>query len=231
VVIYGSSEDRHETLTSVEEVYPVLAQEFSNDWDMIPGLGGLDSSIPAGMAPVPSLDLVLESREYMLWSTNKDDLTVSYSNFSRFGGRETWSFNIAEPEEEWGWKANVTNNNQTGFLARITPISISRSDLGPVLSFSGAEYSLKELLYQLDRTAVSDIYGKAKPLAEDNIRLNLYSISARVDHPYPRVGLVDPSLGGSIPYCMVIESFDGSLEVGLDMTNGQIAYIQTRGML
>ncbi|MGA1819532.1 MAG: hypothetical protein ACMUHU_00835 [Thermoplasmatota archaeon] len=230
-VIYGSSQHRHETLTRVDEVYPGLEQEFSSDWDMIPGLGGFDSSIPTGMAPVPSLDLVLESREYALWSSNKDDLTVSYSNFSRFGGRETWGFNIVEPEEEWGWKANVTNNNQTGFLSKVTPISISRSQLGFVLSFSGGEYALKELLYQLDRASIGKIYGKAKPLAEDDIRLNLYSISTRVDHPYPRVGLVDPSLGGSIPYCMVVESFDGTLEVGLDMTNGQIAYVQTRGLL
>ncbi|MBN1389992.1 MAG: hypothetical protein JXA22_05060 [Candidatus Thermoplasmatota archaeon] len=230
-VLYGSSVHRHETYTSADEIYPELVSEFHDDWEMLPVLGELESSIPSNMAPIPSLDRVLSSREYELWSMTKTELLVSYANYSRFTGDDIWNFHIAEPEDEWGWKANVTENNESGLLGRIEPITLSRSDLGPILTFSGAEFALKKLLPRLDRDATNGIYGRSQPGPADDIRTGYHSISVRVDHPYPRVGLIDPSLGGSIPYCMIIGSFDGTIEVGLDMSNGQIAYVQSRNMV
>jgi hypothetical protein len=230
-VIYGSAEHRHDTVTRADQIIPSLENEFHDEWNMVPELGSLQSSIPSNIGPVVSLQVILDSIDYNLWSSNKDDLIVAYANFSHFGGKEPWKFSIAEPYSEWGWNDTVVDGNTiSGKHAKIRPVQISRQDLPPILTFSGAEEALRKLLPQLDRESTTKIYGKASPTATDTIRLSDISISTRLDHPYPRIGLVDPSLGGSIPSCFVIESFDGTMEVGLDMTNGQISYILQRNI-
>lgn len=230
-VLYGLSDHRHDPYTRVDAIYPEFEEEFRNDWDMLPELGGRTSSIPSDIGPQTALDKVTSSREYALWSSTKTDLIVSYSNFSRFYGSDGWTIHIVEPGEEWGWKSNVTSDNESGLLGRVSPVTLSRSDLESLLTYSGAEGAMKYLLSDIDSEAAGDIYGKSEPGPTDPIRLSEHSISTRVDHPYPRIGLIDPNLGGSIPYCMIIGSFDGSLEVGLDMTNGQIAFIRTRNLI
>jgi hypothetical protein len=206
-----------------------LEDQFHNDWDLIPQLGSLASSIPSHIGPEIALQAIYDTPSYQGWSINKDDLLVSYSNFSYIHGVDQWEIIIAEQDNEWAWNDTVKEGDaKGGNLLKLPPIFMERSDIPEILTFSGAEYSLRELLPNLDSISTTKIFGKARPVSSDMIRLQENSLTARVDHPYPRIGLVDPSLGGSIPYSLVIESFDGTMEVGLDMTNGQIAYILER---
>jgi hypothetical protein len=169
----------------------------------------------------------MNDQNYKLWSSNKPDIFVISSNITKVGSLDKWTFWMAEQGEEGGWESKVIGNSAQGIPSKVLPVDLGRSAIGSVLTYSGAEYVMKKLLPEIDQESTTRIYGKAQPATDDKIRLTELSMGTRVDSPYPRSGFVDPSLSGSIEYCLVIEALDGSLEVGVDMANGQIAYIRT----
>jgi len=229
LVIYNSIDHRHELITSIDQVPGMesLEQEFHTDWDMVPKLGNKGGSIPLDFTPTDAIKLATDDQNFKLWSANKPDLLVIGSNLTTVGGFNKWTLTMAEPGEEGGWESRVIGENTQGIPYRVTPVDISRSELGRILTYSGGEYTLRELLPDIDPDTTTRIYGRPQPTGDDRVRFTELSLGTRVDNPYPRSGLVDPSLSGSIEYCLVIEAFDGSLEVGLDMANGQLSYIRT----
>ncbi|MGA1847776.1 MAG: hypothetical protein ACMUHB_00415, partial [Thermoplasmatota archaeon] len=229
VVIYGSVDHRHDSIAYIYEKTGMeeLSSEFHSNWAMIPDTGNMATSIPLDFLPGDALDTAINDQNFKLWSANKPDILVIGSNITKVGGLDKWTFILAEPDEEGGWESKVIGSNAQGIPSKVLPVDIGRPDIGSVMTYSGAEYVLKKLLPDMDQDSTTRIYGKSQPANEDKIRFTELSMGTRVDSPYPRSGFVDPSLSGSIEYCLIIEALDGSLEVGLDMENGQLAYIRT----
>jgi hypothetical protein len=194
---------------------------------MIPEIGAKGGSIPLDFLPGDALQLAMADQNFKLWSANKPDLAVIGTNITKVGGFEKWTFTLSEPGEEGGWESRVIGENAQGIPYKVQPVDIGRTDIGRILTYSGAEYALKRFLPDMDQDSTTRIYGKAKPTDTDHVRFTELSMGTRIDASYPRSGFIDPTLSGSIEYCLIIEALDGSLEVGLDMKNGQLAYIRT----
>ncbi|MFW3146751.1 MAG: hypothetical protein ACMUIE_08075 [Thermoplasmatota archaeon] len=228
IIVYGSVDYIHDEHTTIEEIYPVLSDQFHVNWDMTPRTGSMGGTFNPDNDPEERLDLVKSNPSYMIWEKDKDGLFAVYTNFSRYSSISQWKFSISGEGDEWAWNSTVVANNSQGLPMRIEPVDISREEIGEILTYSGAEFALKGLISDLDEDLSTKLYGRAVPNSKDAVRSDKHSIGVRADHDLPLAGIIDPTISKPIEMCLVVESLDGSMKIGIDMTNGQLAYVHRR---
>ena len=107
---------------------------------------------------------------------------------------------------------------------------MSKSDISTILTYSGAEESVKQIMGEIDSDVLRDLYGVPEPGSSHVIDLEDYALMTVAENPYPNIGMINPSIVESIPYCLVIKAVDNSFELGLDMCTGQICYLHYKSV-
>lgn len=227
IIYYGSLDYDHKIFHSIDEIYSTLENDPNDKWDILPLTGNFGGTFSSTNDPGVALSIATEKQSYKTWENENENAFVIYSNFTRISNVDTWKFSISEKDKSWGYNSTVANEIATGFIGKIEPVNIDKKDLPKIFSFSGSEYAFKLLLSDIDSDLTTEIYGKASPSKYDVIIYDDFNIGTRVDHDYPLTGLFNPVMYRPIEMCMIIESRNGELTLGIDMSNGQLSYIQS----
>jgi len=225
-LIYGDINAKHDLFIRADEVFPELSSEFHNGWTYYPNIGNMTSTIPTGFTAQDAISKFEDSPDFKAYKRSNPSLYGIISNYSNFDNKEQWRFSLAERGDKLAWNQSVRRTEMDlGFPDDVEPVDLARTDLGNVLTYSGAEHSLKQLLSKLEQPFSLLTFGTSSPSQSTIIDTSQSSIGTRVDMRYPMIGLINPGLVGKLPICLYVESFDGSFKVGLDMTNGQLAFV------
>ena len=226
VIIYETSDSRHDLIEDITMMDSRFQYQFDGDFDYVPSHGNMSSSIPSEFTAEYAIDQFKDKNLFKKYLESRDDPFCLKSNFSTpMDSSRQWSFTISEEDERYGWNETVREDFETGALAQIKSVSISKNDLGPLLTYSGSEASLKMLLKKIDPSMANRFYGVSSPDERHIIDVSKHPIITEVERPYPTVGMINPTLVEPIPCGFVIESFDNSAEVCVDMQTGQICYV------
>lgn len=230
-IIYGLNEHQHDDIISIEELYPELSTGFHTDWDMVPKLGTFPCSIPSDFDAEDAVDSFKDDLNYRQYSGNRDQLYSIYSNFSKVKDLtssyvEQWEISLGQKDDEMAWNETITREYNAGILSRVSEPSLSRNDISTILTYSGSEKAVKKCMGSVDSDTAISLYGTYEPGDENNVDLKIMSLGTQSEKPYPKLGMINPSLTERIDMCYFISYLDGTLEIGLDMGNGQISFIR-----
>jgi len=227
LIIYGSEENRHENLIRLDQINPDISQEFHNNWTEVPKRGYQECSIPADFDAEIAYSKFKDDLDYRVFHQNRDGVFSTYSNLTRSSSGLIWKFTMAEEKDTQGWNQTVRKDLPgEGKLVNIERVDFSREEIGHILTFSGSESSVKYLLPLLDRSSALDIFGVQEPDLKNKIDLSSYSIETVSDCHYPRIGMISPTIAETLPMCYRLVSKDGTVELGLNMKNGQMSFIR-----
>ncbi|MCU0799450.1 MAG: hypothetical protein MUC62_07240 [Candidatus Thermoplasmatota archaeon] len=227
-LIYGDISTKHDMYVSADEVFPEISSEFHNGWTYVPDTGNMTSTIPTGFTAQDAISRFVDSPEFKAYKRSNPSLYGTISNYSSYGNKEQWRFSMAEKGDKLAWNQTVRRTEMDlGFPDDVEPVDLHRSDIGSILTYSGSEHCLKQLLTKLEQPYAILSFGKSTPSESDRIDTSGSSLETRVDMRYPMVGLINPGLIEKLPICFYVVGFDGSYKIGLDMTNGQLAFVTT----
>lgn len=234
-IIYGTVESSHAEITDIIQIWPDLSLQFHDDFKYAPRQGNLTSSIPHGFDAETAISEFEDSTLFKNFVRNLDDPYCLVTNITK--GHEgldkyLWKFTISEEDQTWGFNQTVVQDSSlsAGSQVRIKMIPVSKSDLSEILTYSGAEESLKRIMGEIDDDVLRDLYGVPEPGSSHSIDLEDHSLMTVAARPYPSIGMINPSIIESIPYCMVIKSLDNTFEMGLDMCSGQVCYLHYKSV-
>jgi hypothetical protein len=226
-IIYNTLDSHHENITNIFSIYPDIIPEYDEKWTYTPEQGTMTSSIPSDFDAEKAISEFSDKPAFKNFIQGLTDPYALYCNFSSMEGRgELWKFSISDRANPWGWNESVLRDNSitSGFKSRIDPVKIGKSSIGGVLTYSGAETSLKRLLTAIDTTYGKALYG-VTPGAESKLDMDKSSILLIAEHRYPSIGLINQGTFQRIGYGMIIRSSDNEYEACIDMHSGQLLYL------
>jgi len=226
-IIYGTIESYHDDISRIEDLHQDMSSDFHTNWTYAPIFGKRTSSIPKDFSAEMAIESFVDKPGFNDFIGGLDDPYSVVSNYTEISGDPTWKFSITEPGEEFAWNQTVKKGStiNPGFKAKADFISISKDDIRRILTASGAEHALKILIGDMDGDLSKELYASSKPGPDNMLDLEETIILFISDHSYPNVGLMNIGLFDNIPYAMVVTLSDGSIEVSIDLINGQINYI------
>ncbi|MCK5774157.1 MAG: hypothetical protein KAH57_10255, partial [Thermoplasmata archaeon] len=230
-IIYGLNEHKHDEITSIEELYPEFLEDFHDDWDMVPKLGTFPCSIPSDFDAEDAVGTFDDDLNYRQYSVTRDQLYSLYTNFSMTKDMtssyvEQWEISLGQKDDDMAWNETITREHNAGILSRVSKPSISRADISPILTYSGSEKALKKCIGSLAPDTATSFYGTSEPGDGNYIDTKTMSLGTESERAYPKLGMINPSITESIDMCFFIDYMDGTLEIGLDIENGQISFIR-----
>jgi hypothetical protein len=229
-IIYGTIESYHENTTNIFSVYQDLIPEYNDNWIYTPEQGNLISSIPSDFDAEKAISKFSEKPSFKNFIQGLNDPFSVYSNYSETDGRgPLWKFSISERSNPYGWNESVLKDSSvtSGYKGRIDPVSVRKTDIGGVLTFSGAETALKRLMVSIDIEQAKAHYG-ISPKDESILDMEKASILLISDHSYPSVGLLNQGTFNRIDLALLLRSSDNKYETCMDMHTGQLLYTYSR---
>ncbi len=230
-IIYGLNEYKQDDIRSIEELYPEFSDAFHDDWDMVPKLGIFPCSIPSDFDAEDAVGSFNEDLNYRKYSGSRDQLYSLYTNFSKAKDLtssyiEQWEISLGQKDDEMAWNETITREHNAGILSRVSKPSLARDDISSILTYSGSEKAVKICLGSVSPDTATSFYGTSEPGDGNSIDPKIMSLGTQSERPYPKLGMINPSITESIDMCYFISYIDGTLEIGLDMENGQISFIR-----
>lgn len=226
-VVFGLVENYHEIYQNIEDPYPDLSDEFHTNWKYFPQTGGKFSSIPSDLDAQDAVSTFEDNPNFKNFLRTRSDPFGLYSNFTKVIGKDQWRFSIGDQDDDECWNQTVWREaSPLGLTDSIEPVMVGKDEIGSILTYSGGEVALKRLLTVLNSQAARMIFGVNSVEDSRPLDLESFSIGTKADMDYPLLGLLDPTLSEKVSYGMFISSSDSNIEVGLDMTTGQLAYIR-----
>jgi hypothetical protein len=226
-VVFGLLENQHDSFSDISGIFPDLSNDFHSNWVYFPKYGSFYSSIPDDLDAQIAVSTFEESPNFKNFLRTRTDPYGLYSNFSIILGKDQWKISIGDSGDDRCWNQTVRREkNPPGLTDNIEPVSITRDDIGNLLTYSASELSLKRILARINPEGAREIFGVNSPEETRKVDLNDNAIGTKANLEYPLLGLIDPTLSERIPYGFFISALDSSAEVGLDMTTGQLAYVR-----
>lgn len=226
-VIFGDISYEHDHHDSIDDIEPDLAGEFHSNWEMVPKIGSKFTSIPSDFTAEDAVELMSNNPNYKNFERTLSDPIAIYTNFSVKLGKDQWKLSIAEENEDRAWNQTVFREASSfGLASKVDPVRLSREDIGTILTYSGAEVSLKRIIGSVNSEAAKMVFGVSDVEDTREIDTGKFFIGTEVDMDYPALGLVNPTLSERIDYGMFIISTNGNLEIGFDMKSGQLSYVR-----
>lgn len=226
MIIYGSQDSKHEIFGSIGDKHEAYRDDLHDNWEIIPHVGSFGGTFNDQNDPEGIVGTIETKPSFKTWYAENEDAFVVYSSLGSNSTATIWDLSFSEKGEKWGYNATVINEVFKGVIRRVEPVDIDRDEIPEVMTFSGAESAFKLSLKRIDPDAAISIYGKSSPDDDDEVLTDLFTVGTRIDHDYPVIGLFNPYMYSPLEMCMEFRSNDGDLTIGLDMTNGQIAYVQ-----
>jgi hypothetical protein len=226
-VVFGLVENYHDIYQNINDPYPDLSDEFHANWKYFPVTGGKFSSIPSDLDAQDAVSTFEDNPNFKNFLRTRSDPFGLYSNFTNVIGKDQWRFSIGDSGDDECWNQTVWREaSPLGLTDSIEPVMVGKDEIGSILTYSGGEVALKRLLTVLNGQAARMIFGVNSVEDTRPLDLESFSIGTKADMDYPLLGLLDPTLSEKVSYGMFISSSDSGIEVGLDMTTGQLAYIR-----
>ena len=228
VIIYGTAESRHDPISDISQVDSRFGYQYDSQFEYVPDYGNMSSSIPSDFTAQNAISSFEEKPGFQNFIRGLNDPYGLKSNFTiSKDGKNQWTFTISEDSERYGWNQTVREGSQfeLGAVSQIATVSLSKSDIGAVLTYSASETALKILLKDIDPDMANTLYGVNSPGDSHKLDLSRFSINTDAERPFPSVGMVNPTIIEPIPYGFVLESKDNSIDICVDMQSGQICYV------
>jgi hypothetical protein len=226
-IIFGDIQYQHETPDKISDFYPEMEMEFHSDWEYVPKYGSLFCSIPQDFTAEDSINMFTDNANYRNFERTKTDPFALYTNFTYVLDKDQWRFSVGDSGEDRCWNQTVyRETTPPGLTSRIDPVMVTREDIGTILTYSGSEVAIKKLLSEVNKEGANAIFGVSTIPVDRSIDFQRFAIGTEADMDNPMLGFVNPTLGEKITYGLFIESLDGTIEIALDMTTGQLSYVK-----
>jgi len=197
-----------------------ISGEFDGDWEILPVSG----SLPSVTADLPPDSALATLSTDAAWQTYLQSHSAAYCINGSFDGT-SWDLWMAQSGDDQGFHAVVEGDSVTvSETVTVQPPIYSRWQLAESqLTFSGSEAVLARAEKEMDDDRVSELLGS---LLDDGIvdtSVAALGIDVDIYFPNPNIAATEPLQYA--PYCYVVVSHDGSLQVGVNGESGMVMFM------